>query len=312
MQREIGPTLTVDLSRIRGNATAIAKRTGVPVIAVVKANAYGLGAARVARALADVPAVEGFYTFSLAEAVSYDLGATGKPTLALEPHPTASADDYLPHKVRPSVWPPDAAAALRRTRPVLSIDTGMQRFAAAPADVLAILQAGDVREAMTHATRLEHVDQLLAAVGGARDDLKLHASGTALLDEPRAYLHATRPGVALYRDALTVTAPLYQARDSNIPAGYTGFVTPRHGLILAGYQHGIRPGPCLVNGRPSRLLEVGMQTSFVELEPADKPGDPVTLLGPDLPADAVAKAWSCGPHEVLLRLSAGAPIHYVD
>jgi alanine racemase len=185
----------------------------------------------------------------------------------------------------------------------------MQRFAAAASDVPAILNAGDIREVMTHATRIDHVDQLAKAVGGVLG-LKLHAAGTALLNEPRAYLHATRPGVALYGDALTVTAPLYQARDSASPAGYTGFVTPRHGLILAGYQHGLRVGPCLVNGRQSRLLEVGMQTSFVELDRADRPGDPVTLVGPDLPAETLAAAWRCGPHEVLLRLSAAGVVTY--
>jgi alanine racemase len=55
-----------------------------------------------------------------------------------------------------------------------------------------------------------------------------------------------------------------------------------------------------------------MQTSFVELEPSDKTGDPVTLLSPDLPPETVAKAWSSSPHEVLLRLSAFAPQSYVE
>ena len=310
MQREIGPTVTVNLSRICTAAEEIAARTGVPVIAVVKANAYGLGACRVARALADLPQVEGFYTLTLAEALAYELPSTGKPPLALDPPPSSAPDAYLLHKVRPSVWSADVAAALRKARPVLSVDTGMQRFAAPASEVGAVLDAGDITEAMTHATRLEHVLQLQQAVG--QRPLKLHTAGSALLDEPRAYLHATRPGVALYRTALTVTAPLYQVRDASGPAGYTGFVAARHGLILAGYQHGLRVGPCLVNGRTSRLLEVGMQTSFVELEPGDHVGDPVTLVSPDLPPETIAAAWGCGPHEVLLRLSAGAPIRYVD
>jgi hypothetical protein len=55
-----------------------------------------------------------------------------------------------------------------------------------------------------------------------------------------------------------------------------------------------------------------MQTSFVELDPADKPGDPVTLVSPDLPPETLAAAWRCGPHEVLLRLSAAAPITYAE
>lgn len=311
MPPNFAPSVQVSLPRICAAALAIHAQTRVPLIAVVKANAYGLGARRIARALADLPCVEGFYTLTLAEALAADLPSTGKPTLALEPTPSANPDDYLPHHVRPSVWTTDVAAALARAHPVLSLDTGMQRFAAPTDQVDAIVKAGDLHEAMTHATRLDHVEQLQRATH-AHPGLKLHAAGSALLNEPRAYLHATRPGVSLYRQALTVTAPLYQARDSATPAGYTGFVTPRHGLILAGYQHGLRPGPCLVNSRPSRLLEVGMQTSFVELDPGDKVGDPVTLVSPDLPPDTLAPVWRCGPHEVLLRLSAAAPITYTE
>ncbi|HZZ45070.1 MAG TPA: alanine racemase [Tepidisphaeraceae bacterium] len=305
-----GVVVRVDLGRVCGNAAAVAARTGVPVIGVVKANAYGLGGKRVARALAGVPGVEGFYAFSLGEAVEYELAGTGKPTLVLEPTPMGDVGEYVSRGVRPSVWTVEGAERMRRARPVLSVETGMQRFAAAADQVDAIIKAGDIKEAMTHATRLEHVEQLQRAVEGY-PGLKLHAAGTALLNEPRAYLDATRPGVALYSNALTVTAPLYQVRESGSPAGYTGFMAPRHGLILLGYQHGLRMGPCLVNGRRARLLEVGMQTSFVEVEGSDKVGDPVTLISEDLPADVIAGEWRCGPHEVLLRLSAVGAITYV-
>src|SRR4051794_37376426 len=63
------PTVRIDLARVRNAAQAIAHRTGVPVIAVMKADAYGLGAREVVEALRDVPNVAGFYCFSLREAV---------------------------------------------------------------------------------------------------------------------------------------------------------------------------------------------------------------------------------------------------
>lgn len=290
----------IDLERIRANVRSIARQTNVPVIAVVKADAYGLGARPVALALRDL--VEGFYTFSLAEAAAADLHrATGLPTLALEPKPLDDPAAYLEHGVRPAVWTEDNARRLQRVRPVLSVDTGMQRFAAPPDQVDAILRAGDIREAFTHATRHEHVEKLLAAAGGR--GLKLHAAGTALLDEPRAYLHATRPGLAMYRGAVRVTARLVEATDSDQPAGYTGFVIPRHGVILAGYSDGLRKGPCLVNGSRRQILEVGMQSAFVELGPSDRVGDPVTLLGDGLSESDIAPAWATTPQEVLLRLA---------
>ena len=57
------------------------------------------------------------------------------------------------------------------------------------------------------------------------------------------------------------------------------FASTHHGVILAGYSHALHPGPCLVNGRRSKMIEVGMQSAFVETSAQDRPGDEVVLLG---------------------------------
>jgi alanine racemase len=108
-----------------------------------------------------------------------------------------------------------------------------------------------------------------------------------------------------------------EARDGRGPAGYTGFVAPRHGVILAGYSNGLRPGPCLVADRRRRVVEVGMQSAFVALEPGDDQPDEVTLLGaprgadrPAVTEDEVAAAWGCTPHEALVHLSSLGPRQY--
>jgi alanine racemase len=41
----------IDLGALRRNAAAIAAHAGVPILPMVKADAYGLGAVRIARAL---------------------------------------------------------------------------------------------------------------------------------------------------------------------------------------------------------------------------------------------------------------------
>ena len=83
MDRSAHVTVRVDLARVRANAAAVRRAAaGAGVIAVVKADAYGLGAERVAEAVADV--VDGFYAFDLAEAVRHGLRErTGRPTVAL-------------------------------------------------------------------------------------------------------------------------------------------------------------------------------------------------------------------------------------
>ena len=62
---QIGPSSTVsvqiDLARIRANAEAVCRATRVPLIAVVKADGYGLGARRIAETIGDL--VEAFYVF---------------------------------------------------------------------------------------------------------------------------------------------------------------------------------------------------------------------------------------------------------
>jgi alanine racemase len=301
-------TVQIDLARVRANVSAIRAKTGKPVIAVVKADAYGLGGARVAAAIADL--VESFYVFDLAEAEAYRLADTKRPTIALLGG-SNDPQDYIARNVRPVVWTVERAAALRTARPVLSVDTGQQRFGAPPETVQAVKGAGGCDEAMTHASTLAQA-QLLYDLLGHR--AKLHAAGSALLDEPGAWFDAVRPGLALYRGVATVTATLVDARDTRGPTGYGGFVSPtgRHGVILAGYSDGLRAGPCLVNGVRRNILEVGMQSAFVELGLDDRVGDAVTLLGDRVTEDDVAAAWGTSPHHALLQLASSGTRVYRD
>jgi alanine racemase len=219
-------------------------------------------------------------------------------------------NEYTSRNVRPVVWTVDRAAALRAARPVLSVDTGQQRFGAPPETVESVKSAGGCDEAMTHASTLAQA-QLLYDLLGHR--AKLHAAGTALLDEPAAWFDAVRPGLALYRGAVRASTRLVDARDTRGPAGYGGFVSPtgRHGVIPAGYSNGLRPGPCVVNGVRRSILEVGMQSAFVELGSADKAGDEVVLLGDGLGEDDVAAAWSVSPHHALLLLASMGRRNYL-
>ncbi|MGB7160658.1 MAG: alanine racemase [Tepidisphaeraceae bacterium] len=299
----------VDLPRIRANAEGIRARTGKPIIAVVKADAYGLGATHVAPAIAAL--VEAFYVFDLAEAIDYRIDElTGRPTIALLGE-SEDPGDYASRNVRPVVWTIDRASKLRAARPVLSVDTGQQRFGCPPGEVDAVKRAGGCDEAMTHASTLAQAQVLRDLLGGRA---KLHAAATALLDQPDAWLDAVRPGFALYQGSVRVATSLVDARDTRGPTGYSGFVssTGRHGVILAGYSNGLRPGPCLVNGTRRNVLEVGMQSAFVELGPGDKAGDEVVLLGDGVSEDDVAQAWSVSPHHALLQLASSGVKKYEE
>lgn len=303
--------VTIDLARVRKNAAEVAARVGVPVWATIKADAYGLGASRVAAALADV--VEGVCVFALAEAVAIDLWKlTGKPAIALGPPETLDPDRWIEAHVRPAVATVDQALQLADAAPVLCVDTGMQRFACPAADVGAVLEAGNINEAFTHATRVEHVRRLREATVGRK--LRLHAAATGLLDEPEARLDAVRPGLALYRGAVRTRARLADVRRSAGAIGYGGWRSESgfHGVILAGYSHGLRPGPVMLNGRRQRITEIGMQSAYVTLDEGDRMGDEVVLLGEGLTEAEVGFAWEATPHHAVLVMAGMGERSYID
>src|SRR5438128_9495843 len=117
MNRSRHVSVQIDLARVRANAEAIKRRVGggVDLIAVVKADAYGLGAARVAGSIGDV--VDRFCVFSLEEATNSNLWElTGKPTLTLSPPESADPQDYVRRGAQPAVTSAEQAAALREAR----------------------------------------------------------------------------------------------------------------------------------------------------------------------------------------------------
>src|SRR5947207_12071332 len=139
-------SVQIDLARIRAAAQSIGNNTGADVLAVIKADAYGLGARKVAEAISDV--VAGFCFFSLREAQEANLDpAWRKPAILLGPPSSMSPQDYLSLNVRPAVSNVEQATALREADPILCVDVGMQRFACPPEQVDRVIASGNCREA---------------------------------------------------------------------------------------------------------------------------------------------------------------------
>jgi alanine racemase len=299
--------VTVDLERIRDHVTEIYRRTGVDVIAVIKADAYGLGAAAVAKAIADL--VSGFCLFSLDEAEAISLwDITHKPAMTLGPSQGIKPERFIAAHVRPSVWTVEEAKRLREARPILCVDTGMRRFACGKDQIDSVISAGAIDEAFTHAFQIEHVRKLKALAGGR--GRRLHAAASALLDQPEAYLDAVRPGMAIYRGAVRVATPIVETHEGRSPAGYSGFVADRFGVIFGGYSQGLAIGPCLINGTRRLIREVGMQTALVEIGPTDQTGDEVVLLGDGLTEGEIAAARGISEQNALLALAGAGNREY--
>jgi len=67
----------------------------------------------------------------------------------------------------------------------------------------------------------------------------------------------------------------------------------------------------MINGTRRKILEVGMQSAFVEIGPGDRVGDEVILLGDGLVPETVAGDWGSTPHEVIVHLSRSGQKQYV-
>jgi len=231
--------VTINLEQIRQAAERVRRLTGVKLIAVIKADAYGLGAVPVADGLAEV--VDEFAYFTLQEARE-----VGRPGLVLGP-PEGEPAEYRELNLRPTVSCLQDAERLAGLPVAVKVDTGMQRFGCCPDELGELLSCCRVVDIYTHATSVEAVrafDELTREKGAWR-----HAACSSLLAHPQTWLEGVRPGLALYQGAMRVSTRLWCVKKTRGPAGYTGFDYPCVGVILAGYCHNLRPAPVLINGR---------------------------------------------------------------
>ena len=128
----------IDLDAIEENFAAVERKTGVPVMAVIKADAYGHGAVQVARLLEKRCAF--FGVSSILEAMELRQAGLSKPILILGRIPVAALSQAVRMGIRPTIFHYEDALALSREAQLLGItapfhfavDTGMGRIGLQP------------------------------------------------------------------------------------------------------------------------------------------------------------------------------------
>ncbi len=126
--------VTIDLDVIAGNFRAIREKAGVPVMAVIKADAYGHGAVPLAKQLQAECAF--FGVSSVAEAMELRQAGLEKPILLLGHTPISAYNRIILLGIRPAICCyedakalSDAAVALGMEAPFhIAVDTGMSRI----------------------------------------------------------------------------------------------------------------------------------------------------------------------------------------
>ena len=345
--------LTIDLDALAANLATLSAAAGSEVMAVVKADGYGLGAAPVARRIF-AEGTRSFYVARLAEgealraalpasAMIYVLdGATPGAAARLR---AADLTPVLNATEQVAAWVRDGEGAPA----ALHIDTGMNRLGLTPD------QAHALADAPPASLRIGHVLSHLACADdpaspmNARQLVAFQEVRARFPDVPASLANsagcflgpdyafdAVRPGISLYgggprgrpddrlRPVATLEASIIQVRD--VPAGETvGYgatftaSAPRTVAILAaGYADGLlragSPGGFgALNGRRVAILgRISMDLIAVDVtDTPARPGDPVQLLGPDVPVDEAATAAGTLAYEFLVRLSPRLQRRYI-
>jgi len=235
----------VDLAALQHNFTAIraflqqdAAHTAPDIIAVVKANAYGHGAERVALALEQAGAAM-LACADIEEGVVLRRAGVRVPILVFGALSVSDLDGLFEFDLTPSISSPSAAkavqaAAARRAVTIgyhLKIDTGMNRLGfrhdnvgrtlppvlASPDlrldAVFTHFASADVPESTLLDTQRERFERAAAVVDEvAKRRVRRHASNSAaLLRDSRVWYDAVRPGLLLYGivpPPLATTIPL--------------------------------------------------------------------------------------------------------
>jgi alanine racemase len=195
------------------------------LMAVVKANAYGHGAAETARTLQRAGA-DRFAVATLSEAIELRQAGIERPILVLGYTPPWHAALALAHTITLTVFELETATALHTAARVVGqrltvhvkVNTGMNRLGvrpdAAPAllTALAALDGLTVEGIFTHFATSDEADKTHAAAqftrfaellatletSGLRPPIAHAANSAALLTMPHTHLDLVRSGIALY------------------------------------------------------------------------------------------------------------------
>ena len=232
----------IDLDAIAENMDAIREKAGVPVMAVVKADAYGHGAVQVARLLQGKCAF--FCVSSILEAMELRQAGLTTPILILGYTPVEAFPTAIREGIRPTIYRLEDAEALSEAAQLLelparfhfAVDTGMSRIGfqvtEADADICA---------------RIANLPGLYV------EGLFSHFATADCADLSRAEAQAQR--FAEFDEMLRVRGVKIPIRHLNNSAGLMNFATPyemvRSGIITYGMYPSDEVDPGLLALRPA-------------------------------------------------------------
>ncbi|WP_170599634.1 alanine racemase [Ruegeria arenilitoris] len=260
--------LTINLHALASNWRALDAKTDVETGAVVKADAYGLGAGPVANTLAE----EGVRKFFVAVA---EEGAAVRQAIGPGPlicvfsgHMEGDADLLRDHDLVPLINSPEQFRRHLQALPVhpfgIQLDSGMNRLGLEPSDWAALRSRAEALNPVVvmshlacsdepdHPMNRQQLKTFREMTDGVSAPRSLAATGGLLLG-PEFHFDFCRPGIGLYgglpfagaKPVVTVDLPVIQVRELAVgeTVGYGNTWKARRpsriATVAAGYADGL-------------------------------------------------------------------------
>lgn len=268
---------TIDLDALRHNYAAAQRLApGTRMFAVVKANAYGHGIERAARALGGI--ADGFALLEMDAAVRLrESGYRGRIALLEGLFDVHELKEVLEHRLSVVIHHAEQVEMLRGLPAgsgidvLLKVNTGMNRLGLQPREFAAVLETLKADRAVAAITLLTHFAQadeargvewqleVLRRLPGTAGLPRCLANSAALLRHPQTHGDWARPGIMLYgvspfagetgpdiglRPVMTLESRIIAVRE--LAAGetvgygavYTAAGRTRIGVVACGYADG--------------------------------------------------------------------------
>ncbi len=337
----------IDLGALKANARTVARISGARLLPMVKANAYGLGAVPVVRAL-EALGPWGYGVATVEEGAELRNAGITRPIVVFSPLQPSQAARYLAHSLRPTigdvpalkVWLAQGSAPFH-----VEVDTGMSRSgfrAAGDAGWKDLLgEATGFEGLFTHFHSAEddpatvhrqwqRLQQVLEALP-RRPELVHAANSSAALQGSRYAGDLVRPGIFLFGGDAGGPAPEVVVRlrtrvvaERTVRAGDSvsygaAWIAPRDtrvATLALGYADGMvrslsNQGAVELHGHVAPVVgRVTMDFTMVSTDVAVAPGDIATVYGGLVSLDDQARRAGTISYELLTSLGPRVPRVY--
>ena len=349
----------VDLDAILGNYKRICQKAGKPVMAVVKADAYGHGAVAVAKLLA--PVCPFFAVSSASEALELRAAGIRQPILILGPSDPALYEILTQKDIRVAICTYEEAQALAKVGGCchIALDTGMSRVGfqvtqAALVAKAAALPGLRVEGIFSHFAAADETDLTSAKAQaqryadfvaeleglGVRIPVK-HLDNSAGIMNFGCHCDMVRAGIILYGlypsdevdknllqlepamswySRVSLVKPLEKGRRVSYGGTFTAPKDMVVATVPAGYADGYRRSLSnrfymVIRGQKAPILgRVCMDQTVVDVTdiPGVQAGDPVELMGKNIPVEVIAAAAGSFNYEQVCDLGRRVTRVYVQ